>query len=130
MGCPAGCGCSMFSEAESMECACDGPCTGTYAPKPRWENLDAENGARLLRAVLRDLDTVADRLERVANAFTELSHNERVRLNAEAPDLTEALVMVEHYHAGRRVPRDYPDAAPDTERATVTTRAREQDPSL
>lgn len=73
-------------------------------PKPRWENLDAENGARLLRAVLRDLDTIADRLERVANAYTDLDHNERVRLGKTAPDLVSALIMAEQYHAGRRVP--------------------------
>lgn len=72
--------------------------------KPRWENLDPENGARLLAAVLRDLDTIADRLARVAEAFADLTHNQRVRLATDAPTLTEALVMAEQYHAGRRVP--------------------------
>lgn len=73
-------------------------------PQPRWDNLDPENAARLLRAVLRDLDTLADRLARIAEHFADLDHSQRVRLGQDAPELTAALLMAEHYHAARRVP--------------------------
>lgn len=70
----------------------------------RWDTLDPENAARLLGAVLRDIDNLADRLTRVANTYADLDHNQRVRLGQDTPELAEALVDVEHYHAGRSVP--------------------------
>ncbi len=64
--------------------------------------ISTEYAGELLRAVLNDNATLADRLARVADAFADLDHQDRIILWRGFSVLTDALIQIEHYHAGRQ----------------------------
>ena len=64
--------------------------------------ISTENAGVLLRVVLNDNETLADRLGRVADAFADLDHQDRIALGSRFYLLSETLIQIEHYHAGRQ----------------------------